>query len=111
MKKRDSKYNYNWYFGQTVEYLRKCAGISQKEFAAKLRLNQSAISRIENGAQSVRVQDLASFASQFGLLAGELHKIVALAFRLHKRGLEESDYIDNIAKTCDEYAEPKTTRV
>jgi transcriptional regulator with XRE-family HTH domain len=103
MAKQNHKYGYNWYFGQTVAYIRKRRNISQQKLAEKLRVNQSAISRIENGEIAVKVSDLAAFSSELGLLASELHKIVSTAFRLHKSKLDEIDYLNNIATTCDEY--------
>lgn len=103
MKNRNPKYGYNWYFGQTVAYIRKRRNISQADFAAKVGLNQSGVSRIENGQQAVKVKDLAAFAVELGLMASQLHKIVMVSFSCHKPKLDETDYLHDIATTCDEY--------
>ena len=45
---------------------RKSAGITQEELAIQLKTNKSAISRIENHAEDVKLSTLEKFASSLG---------------------------------------------
>lgn len=56
--------------GEILKEARKQAGLTQEEIAAKLHTKKSAISRIENHAQDIKLSTLQSFAKMLGK---ELH--------------------------------------
>lgn len=56
--------------GEVLKEARKQAGLTQEEIAAKLHTKKSAISRIENHAQDIKLSTLQSFARMLGK---ELH--------------------------------------
>jgi len=103
MAKRNHKYRYNWYFGQTVAYIRKRRNISQRDFAKKIRRHQSSISRIENGQRAVKMQDLSSIGVALGLQSSDLNNIVMKAFAKYRTNRDETSLIHDIVTTCDEY--------
>lgn len=105
MKKGKAQYGYNWYFGQTFAYIRKHLGISQKDFADKVHMSQSIISRIENGTREIKGKELGLFASQFDLNSSGLHWIVTAALAKYKKGREESELLRDIGIAYEEYNE------
>lgn len=52
--------------GVLLRQAREEAGLTQEELAIKLRTNKSAISRIENHAEEVRLSTLRKFADALG---------------------------------------------
>lgn len=52
--------------GELLKITRKELGLTQDEVAAKLHTKKSAISRIENHAQDIKVSTLQSFANVLG---------------------------------------------
>jgi ribosome-binding protein aMBF1 (putative translation factor) len=56
--------------GEILKEARKEAGLTQEEIAMKLHTKKSAISRIENHAQDIKLSTLQSFAKMLGK---ELH--------------------------------------
>lgn len=56
--------------GEILKEARKEAGLTQEEIAIKLHTKKSAISRIENHAQDIKLSTLQSFARMLGK---ELH--------------------------------------
>jgi transcriptional regulator with XRE-family HTH domain len=103
MAKQNHKYGYNWYFGKTVAYIRKLRNIKQKDFADKLRVNQSTISRIENGQRAVKMNELSSIGVALGLQSSDLNNIVTKAFGKRRSNRDETSIIHDIVTTCDEY--------
>jgi HTH-type transcriptional regulator / antitoxin HipB len=56
----------NLRIGVIIKELRDAEGMTQEEFAKKLKTSKSAISRIENHAESLRLSTLERIASVFG---------------------------------------------
>jgi len=56
--------------GEILKEARKEAGLTQEKIALKLQTKKSAISRIENHAQDIKLSTLQSFAK---ILGKELH--------------------------------------
>jgi len=52
--------------GELLKEARKAAGITQEELAMKMNTKKSAISRIENHAQDIRLSTLQNFARIMG---------------------------------------------
>ncbi|HDY99950.1 MAG TPA: XRE family transcriptional regulator [Nitrospirae bacterium] len=52
--------------GVTLKLAREKAGITQEELAKKLRTKKSAISRIENHSEDIRLSTLEKFAQALG---------------------------------------------
>ncbi len=52
--------------GATLQSLRKDAGLTQEDMANKLKTKKSAISRIENHAEDIRLSTLFKMAAVFG---------------------------------------------
>lgn len=75
-------YNYNGkanIVGKNIYYLRKKAGLSQEELAAKMQLNnielsQKAISRIEKQERFVTDYELMIFAAVLGITIADLYE-------------------------------------
>lgn len=53
-------------FGVLLKAARKEAGLTQQELAEKLKTQKSAISRIENNSEDVKLSTLERFASALG---------------------------------------------
>lgn len=56
----------NFKFGVLLRQARESAGITQEEVATKLRTKKSAISRIENHAEDIRLSTLHKYAKALG---------------------------------------------
>ncbi|XPV70183.1 MAG: helix-turn-helix domain-containing protein [Halarcobacter sp.] len=72
-KKTDKEFSKNFdngyedfKIGELLKITRKELGLTQDEVAAKLHTKKSAISRIENHAQDIKVSTLQSFANVLG---------------------------------------------
>lgn len=52
--------------GAMLRYARETSGLTQEEIAAQLNTKKSAISRIENHAEDIRLSTLEKFASVLG---------------------------------------------
>ena len=72
-KKRDPKFAKDFYsgyeqfkIGVLLKQAREEAGMSQEELAAKLKTKKSAISRIENHAEDIKLSTLEKFAHALG---------------------------------------------
>jgi ribosome-binding protein aMBF1 (putative translation factor) len=72
-KKKDSKFakdfdsGYEQFkIGVLLKQAREEAGLSQEELAAKLKTKKSAISRIENHAEDIKLSTLEKFAHALG---------------------------------------------
>jgi len=52
--------------GMQIKELRSKSGMTQEEFAKKLKTTKSAVSRLENHAESVRLSTLEKVAFVFG---------------------------------------------
>lgn len=72
-KKTDNDFSLNFdegyqafKIGIMLKEARKEAGITQDELAARLKTKKSAISRIENHAEDVKLSTLEKFASSLG---------------------------------------------
>lgn len=59
-----------------LKELRKEFGLSQKDMARILKLNQSSISRIETGETDLKVKDLARLIKTFNLNAEYYRKLI-----------------------------------
>lgn len=62
----------NNYFAKNLRYLREYYGLSKSELASKLKLNQSTISRWENGDMGANVDNAYDVASYFGVSISDL---------------------------------------
>ena len=60
------------YFSKNLEFLRKERKLSRNELADKLKVNQSTISRWENGDMGVTVDNAYDIASFFGISIADL---------------------------------------
>jgi len=72
-KKKDAKFALNFdegytefKIGVTIRNLRKKAGLTQEALAEKLHTQKSAISRIENQSEDMRISTLFKIASVLG---------------------------------------------
>ena len=72
-KKQDSEFAKNFdrgyeefKIGEILKQARKDMGLSQEEVAIKLHTKKSAISRIENHAQDIKLSTLQNFANILG---------------------------------------------
>ncbi len=72
-KKRDPKFSENFEsgyrnfkIGVMLKQAREAAGLTQEELASKLKTKKSAISRIENHAEDIKLSTLEKFASALG---------------------------------------------
>ena len=72
-KKQDSEFEKNFdkgyeefKIGEILKEARKDIGLSQEEVANKLQTKKSAISRIENHAQDIKLSTLQNFANVLG---------------------------------------------
>ena len=72
-KKQDSEFAKNFdrgyeefKIGEILKQARKDIGLSQEDVAIKLHTKKSAISRIENHAQDIKLSTLQNFANIFG---------------------------------------------
>ncbi|MEV7670971.1 helix-turn-helix transcriptional regulator [Streptomyces sp. NPDC088752] len=73
------------YFGEEVKALRKSLGLSQEEFATKLKYNQGQVSKVENGA----VMASEPFAKAMDRVAGTPGVYLRLRNKLAKRGIPD----------------------
>lgn len=60
------------YFSKNLEFLRKERGLSRSELSDKIKVNQSTISRWENGDMGVTVDNAYDIASFFGVSIADL---------------------------------------
>jgi len=60
------------YFSKNLKYLRENNGLSKSELATKLNLNQSTISRWENGDMGANVDNAYDVANYFGVSISDL---------------------------------------
>lgn len=60
------------YFSSNLEYLRKEKGLSRSDLANKLNVNQSTVSRWENGDMGVTVDNAYDVASFFNVSISDL---------------------------------------
>ena len=72
-KKKDAEFSVNFdegyaefKIGVMVRNLRKKAGLTQEELAKKLHTQKSAISRIENQSEDIRISTLFKIAAALG---------------------------------------------
>lgn len=72
-KKRDPKFSLNYESGYEefkvgvmLKLAREGAGLTQEELAKRLQTKKSAISRIENHAEDIKLSTLEKFASALG---------------------------------------------
>jgi|SRR3990172_3602245 transcriptional regulator with XRE-family HTH domain len=72
-KKRDPEFAYGYYegyeqfrIGMMIREARESAGLSQVELAKRLQTKKSAISRIENHAEDIKLSTLERVASSLG---------------------------------------------
>ena len=56
----------NFRIGVILRHAREEAGVTQEEIAKKLKTKKSAISRIENHAEDIRLSTLHKYAQAFG---------------------------------------------
>ena len=56
--------------GEVIATMRREAGLTQVELAARLRVTQSFISKVENGERSLRVYEQYAYARALGLPVG-----------------------------------------
>ena len=64
----------NFKIGVLLRHAREASGITQEEVAKKLHTNKSAISRIENHAEDIRLSTLRKYAQALGK---EIHLEIA----------------------------------
>lgn len=57
---------YNLTIGSQIKQLRTQKGMTQQEFALKMKTTKSAVSRLENHAESIRLSTLEKVADIFG---------------------------------------------
>lgn len=60
------------YFSKNLEFLRKKRSLSRSELSDKIKVNQSTISRWENGDMGVTVDNAYDIASFFGVSIADL---------------------------------------
>ena len=64
---KDFEFGYEQFkIGVMLKRAREEAGLTQEELAAKLRTKKSAISRIENHAEDIKLSTLEKFANALG---------------------------------------------
>ena len=89
-KKRDPEFAYGYYegyeqfkIGMMIREARESAGLSQEELAKRLQTKKTAISRIENHAEDIKLSTLERVASSLGkrlkvsIVPIERHKSIA----------------------------------
>ena len=78
--------------GRVIEHYRRDAGVDQGTIAKKLRITQSAYSRLEQGQSAMTLAQLRTVASGLGRTPGDiLWKTDALTSRLQSQGVEISE--------------------
>jgi len=72
-RKRDKEFNFQFdegfdkfKIGLILKNARESAGLTQEDLAIKLKTNKSAISRIENHAEDIRISTLFKVSSALG---------------------------------------------
>ncbi len=78
------------FFGHLIAAKRKNKGLDQKQFAARLGIQQPALSRIERGDSAVNTSMLVKLADALGVPPSEL----IIEFEREKRRLEVEESVD-----------------
>jgi transcriptional regulator with XRE-family HTH domain len=67
--------NFQKAIGQTIRYLRKQRGLTQKELSERSSFERSYISEVEAGSRNIALNNLKRLAQAFDLATWELLKI------------------------------------
>jgi transcriptional regulator with XRE-family HTH domain len=96
--------------GGYVAELREERGLSQRQLAERLRIDKSAVSRVEAGERGLAVDELAAIAELFGKTADEILRTdeVAFAFRAEADDTSVSEAVDLFNKVYDDFFALKT---
>lgn len=89
-------------FGERIRRLREGAGISQKALGDRLGIDQSGVSRLEDGVRTVTARELVAIGDVFGVSLAELVEDGEQATALLRAGEADGENVEHALRVFAE---------
>ncbi len=89
-------------FGERIRRLREEAGMSQKALGDRLELDQSGVSRLEDGSRTVTARELVAVSDIFGVAIAELIENGGKATALLRAGEADGENVEEALRVFAE---------